>query len=61
MGADVRHLDDDARRVGYAWQTGDTDIPGTFQSEFEVTYSTGEIETFPNDGFLAIEIIDDIA
>ena len=24
-------------------------------------YSKGEIETFPNDGFLAIEIIDDIA
>jgi len=50
----------DAGRVRYAWQTGDTDTPGTFQGEFEVTYSTGEIETFPNDGFLAIEIIDDI-
>jgi len=37
------------------------DTPGTFQGEFEVTYATGEIETFPNDGFLAIEIIDDIA
>ena len=53
-------LDDDAGRVRYAWQTGDTDTPGTFQVEFEVEYSTGEIETFPNDGFLAIEIIDDI-
>ena len=54
-------LDDDAGRVRYAWQAADTDTPGTFQGEFEVTYSTGEIETFPNDGFLAIEIIDDIA
>ena len=54
-------LDDDAGRVRYAWQTGDTDTPGTFQGEFEVVYNTGEIETFPNDGFLAIEIIDDIA
>ena len=54
-------LDDDAGRVRYAWQAADTDTPGTFQGEFEVTYNTGEIETFPNDGFLAIEIIDDIA
>ncbi len=54
-------LDDDAGRVRYAWQTGDIDTPGTFQGEFEVEYSTGEIETFPKDGFLAIEIIDDIA
>ena len=56
----VTALDDDGGRVRYAWQTGDTGTPGIFQGEFEVEYSTAEIETFPNDGFLAMEIIDDI-
>jgi hypothetical protein len=36
-------------------------IPGTQAKPTRPAYSTGEIETFPNDGFLAIEIIDDIA
>lgn len=60
VNGSVTVFDDDAGRVRYAWQTGDTGTPGTFQGEFEVKYSTCEIETFPNDGFLAIKIIDDI-
>ena len=53
-------LDEDAGRVKYVWQTGDTDTAGTFQGEFEVTYTSGEIETFPNDGYIGIEVLDDI-
>lgn len=34
--------------VRYDWQTGDTDTPGTYYVEFEVTYSDNTIETFPN-------------
>jgi len=58
----IEHSDDDAliaRLIDVA--VSFVDVRGTFQGEFEVTYATGEIETFPNDGFLAIEIIDDIA
>ena len=44
----------------YVWQTGDTDTAGTFQGEFEVTYTSGEIETFPNDGYIGIEVLADI-
>lgn len=34
--------------VQYDWQEGDTDTPGSYYLEFQVTYSDGSIETFPN-------------
>lgn len=42
--------------IKYDWIIGDTDESGTFKAEFEVTYNDGTIETFPNDGYLTIEI-----
>lgn len=47
--------------VRYNWQAADTDTIGSYQAEFEVTYSDGTIETFPNDGYIRVEIIKDIA
>jgi hypothetical protein len=40
--------------VEYEWQPGDTDVAGNFLGEFDVTYTNGKTETFPNgeDGFL---------
>jgi hypothetical protein len=46
VDASATVIDEDAGRVKYVWQTGDTDTAGTFQGEFEVTYSSGEIEIF---------------
>lgn len=46
--------------VRYAWQAVDTDQEGIFQSECEVTYSDGGIETFPEDGYLSINIVADL-
>lgn len=40
--------------VAYEWSTGDTSAPGEYQSEFEVTYSDGTIESFPNDGYFSV-------
>ena len=34
--------------VKYVWQDGDTNQDGDFEGEFEVTYSGGDIQTFPN-------------
>lgn len=47
--------------VRYNWAPEDTDSVGTYQAEFEVTYADGSIETFPNDGYIAVQIVDDIA
>jgi len=37
----------------YDWQTGDTDVSGNHSAEFIIT-NAGEIETFPNEGYLEI-------
>lgn len=36
--------------IRYDWEAADTDTSGTFYVEFEVTYTDGAIETFPNTG-----------
>ena len=47
--------------VQYDWQVANTDTAGVFQAEFEVTYSDLSVETFPNDGFIAVQIVGEIA
>lgn len=34
--------------------------PGIFKAEFEVQFSDGRIETFPNDDYLKIKIMNDL-
>lgn len=40
----------------YAWVAGDTDEPGSYRAEFEVEWSAGTTETFPNAGALLIRV-----
>jgi hypothetical protein len=47
--------------VRYDWNSADTDVAGSYQAEFKVTYADASIETFPNNGYLRVEIISDIA
>ena len=47
--------------VRYDWQAADTGEAGSYQAEFEVTYADSTVETFPNDGYIRVEIINDIA
>ena len=46
--------------VSYTFSTSDTDTAGLFQGEFQVTFSGGAIETFPNAEYISINILDDL-
>lgn len=52
---------EDLGTVKYVWQSSDTDTVGSYQAEFEVTFSDGTVETFPNTDYIQVDIIDDIA
>ena len=54
-------VDEDAGTVKYVWQAADTNTAGSYQAEFQVTFSDGTIETFPNTDFIQVDIVDDIA
>ena len=47
--------------VEYAWATGDTNLPpAEYDAEFEVVFASGEVQTFPTEGYLPVEIINDL-
>lgn len=46
--------------IQYAWQHGDTETAGLYYAEFEVVYASGEVETFPADGYLIVEVKQDL-
>ena len=47
--------------VSYSWQIGDTANTGVFNAEFEVQYSNGQIETFPNSSFIKVIVKEELA
>jgi hypothetical protein len=67
---DVAVTIDDDGEVGtrgtwhYDWQDGDTDTPGVYYAEIEVTWGSGgsaQVQTFPNDApGLVVAITDDL-
>lgn len=46
--------------IAYKWATNDTATAGIYNSEYELTYSDGGLETVPNDGYFSIEVVDDL-
>lgn len=42
--------------VSYQWTAGDTDEVGDYEVEFEVTFSGGAEQVFPNDGYVNVSI-----
>lgn len=47
--------------VQYNWKEGDTDEAEGLLTEFEIEYNDGTVETFPNSGYILINIQPDIA
>jgi hypothetical protein len=43
--------------IQYDWATGDTDTVGVYYLEFRVTYVDGSIESFPNSGNKALNVV----
>lgn len=46
--------------VEYPWGATDTAAAGNHRAEFEVLWSSGKKETFPNDGYLVVQIYEDL-
>lgn len=48
-------------RVKYNWTAADTDTPGIYEAEIQITFSNGKIRTIPGKGYFIIDVTDDIA
>lgn len=48
-----------AGTVAYAWALADTDTPGRYRAVFEVTWSDGKKQTFPNGEPIDVTITED--
>ena len=46
--------------VWLIWQPEETQVTGLYRIEFRVTYQDGNRETFPNDGYLMVKIMERI-
>lgn len=47
--------------VAYEWQPGDTANIGIHNAEFEITYVNGQVETFPNNGYIRVIVKGELA
>lgn len=43
-------------QLQYDWVSADTDMPGAYRAEFEVTFSDGKKMTVPNDSYIHVSV-----
>lgn len=48
-------------QVQYQWQAADTLLRGVYKAEWQVTFSGGAVETWPNDGYAVVDVPMDVA
>lgn len=49
-----------ADRVRYAWEPGDTSVPGSYVAEWEVVFPDLGKQTFPGDSYHEVDIVADL-
>lgn len=54
--ADAAIIDAAAGEVSYTWQGADSATPGWYLASWQVTFSGGEVQTFPNGGYTLVQI-----
>ena len=59
-GASVTVLAASKGEVRYSWTTVNTNTAGNFEAEFQVTFSDGGVQTFPNDTYIDVIITEDV-
>lgn len=47
--------------VEYQWVDGDTDFEGVYGAEFRVTFLDGTVESFPNNEYIDVRVLPDLA
>jgi len=53
-------VDNATNVLSYAWVSADTNTADIFRAEFEVTYADTKVETFPNEGYIQINVVSDL-
>lgn len=47
--------------VKYTWVAGNTGVAGLYLAEWQVTYSGGSVQTFPNGSYVLVRITEQVA
>lgn len=47
-------------KVTYTWAAADLDTAGAYVAEVEVTFSNGQKQTYPSNGYLTITVMADV-
>ena len=52
--------DASAGDLQYDWASANTNTADVYEGEFQVTYADTRVQTFPNDGYILIDVKDDV-
>ena len=50
----------DNNELVYEWESEDTDTPGTWYGQFEVTKVSGKVQTYPTNEYITVTIDEDL-
>lgn len=60
LSGGVSILNESEGTVQYQWSDTDTDKVGQKEAEFVVTFENGKVQSYPNTGFIYIQVFEDV-